>query len=113
MRTSDEASAAARPLLGMGVVLGEYDLVSVPLDAAAVDGLAILITRVEGVTRTETVIQPYAVERVEDPTLTRGREVVSTVGRPGTTVVTYLSYESGGIELGLYQPRHPTAAQPS
>ena len=87
-------------LLGMGVVLGEYDLVSVPLDAAAVDGLAILITRVEGVTRTETVIQPYAVERVEDPTLTRGREVVSTVGRPGTTVVTYLSYESGGIELG-------------
>ena len=84
----------------MGVVLGEHDRVSVSLDAAAVDGLAVLVTRVEGVTRTETLIEPFAVERVEDPTLTRGREVVATVGRPGTTVVTFLAYESDGVELG-------------
>ncbi len=30
-----------------GVVLGEHDLVSVPLDAAAVDGLVVMVTRVQ------------------------------------------------------------------
>lgn len=102
-RTLEVRSAAPtvrEVLREIGVVLGEYDRVSVSLDAAAVDGLAILVSRVQGVTRTETVPEPFQVIRRDDPSLTRGREVVQTVGRPGAKVVTYLSYESDGVELG-------------
>lgn len=83
-----------------GVVLGEYDRVSVSLDASTVDGLAIMVVRVEGVTRAETMPEPFQTVRRDDPSLTRGREVVETVGRPGTKVVTFLAYESEGVELG-------------
>ncbi len=100
-----EAVATTAPtvrevLRELGVVLGEYDRVSVSLDAAAVDGLVVLVTRVEGVMRTETVPEPYATVREEDPTLAKGREVVGTAGRPGAKAVTYLSYEADGVELG-------------
>ena len=100
-----EAVVTAAPtvrevLRELGVVLGEYDRVSVSLDAAAVDGLVVLVTRVEGITRTETVPEPYASVRQEDPMLAAGREVVATAGRPGTKAITYLSYEADGVELG-------------
>lgn len=87
-------------LLELGVVLGEYDRLSVPLDAAAVDDLMVMVTRVEGVTRTETTTEPYTTVRQEDPNLTVGREVVATRGRNGTKAVTYVSYVADGVEVG-------------
>jgi len=102
-RTEDVVTSAPtvrEVLRELGVVLGEYDRVSVSLDAAAVDGLVVLVTRVQGVTRTETVPEPYASVRQEDPSLAAGREIVGTVGRPGTKAVTYLAYEADGVELG-------------
>ena len=102
-RTEDVATAAStvrEVLRELGVVLGEYDRVSVSLDAAAVDGLVVLVTRVQGITRTETVPEPYTSVRQEDPLLAAGREVVGTVGRDGTKAITYLAYEADGVELG-------------
>ena len=102
-RTTDlstTASTVREALTELKVVLGEHDLVSVSLDAAAVDGLAVMITRVDGVTRTETVIVPFEVVRQDDPTLARGREVPSTPGRDGSKIVTYTAYEAGGVEVG-------------
>ena len=94
------ASTVREVLRELGVVLGEYDRVSVSLDAAAVDGLVVLVTRVQGITRTETIAEPYASVRQDDPMLAAGREVVGTTGRPGTKAVTYLAYEADGVELG-------------
>jgi uncharacterized protein YabE (DUF348 family) len=94
------ASTVREALRELGVVLGEHDRVSVPLDAAAVDGLAVLVTRVTGVTRTETVPEPYATVRQDDPMLAAGREVVGRAGQPGTKAVTVLVYEADGVELG-------------
>ena len=109
----DTAAPTVREVLQeMGLVLGEYDRVSVPLDAQAVDGLAVLVSRVEGVTRTETVPEAFATVRREDPSLTRGREVVETVGRPGAKVVTFLSYESDGVELGRMVIAESVVTQP-
>lgn len=102
-RTEDVVTSAPtvrEVLRELGVVLGEYDRVSVSLDAAAVDGVVVLVTRVQGVTRTETVPEPYASVRQEDPSLAAGREIVGTVGRAGTKAVTYLAYEADGVELG-------------
>ena len=87
-------------LLEQEVVLGEFDRVSVPLDAAAVDGLVVLVTRVEGVTRTETMPEPYTSVRQDDPGLAAGREVVATRGRDGTKAVTYVAYVADGVEVG-------------
>ena len=102
-RTEDvvtSASTVREALRELGVVLGEHDRVSVSLDAAAVDGLVVLVTRVQGVTLTETTQEPYATVRQEDPQLAAGREVVATAGRPGTKAVTFLSYQADGVELG-------------
>lgn len=102
-RTEDTVTSAPtvrEVLRELGVVLGEYDRVSVSLDAAAVDGLVVLVTRVQGVTRTETMPEAYTSVRQEDATLAAGREVVATVGRNGTKAVTYLAYEADGVELG-------------
>ncbi len=85
-----------------GVVLGEHDLVSVPLDAPAVDGLVVLVTRVTTVIATEATPVPFSTVRRDDATLAKGTEVVSVAGRAGSHVVTFESYRSGagGVEVG-------------
>jgi uncharacterized protein YabE (DUF348 family) len=94
------ASTVREALTELGVVLGEHDRVSVSLDASAVDGLVVMIDRVTGVTRSETVGEPFATIRQDDATLAQGREVVAQTGREGAKVVTFLAYEVGGVETG-------------
>lgn len=94
------ASTVREVLRESDVVLGEHDLVSVSLDAAAVDGLMVIITRVDTVIRTEDLAHPFSTVRTEDGTLVRGREVVSQRGREGVSTVTYESYEADGVEVG-------------
>ena len=97
---STTAPTVREVLLDADVVLGEYDTVSVALDAAAVDGLMVLVTRVAGVARSETTTMPFETVRKDDVTLAQGREVVSVRGAEGTRAVTYLAYEVGGVEVG-------------
>ncbi|HEY3437159.1 MAG TPA: ubiquitin-like domain-containing protein [Actinotalea sp.] len=101
--TQDVSTAALtvrEVLQEQGVVLGEHDQVSVPLDAAAVDGLMVMVTRVQAVPLTETTPQPFETVRTDDPTLAQGREVVSVRGRDGSSAVTYVSYQVAGVEVG-------------
>ena len=83
-----------------GVVLGDHDVVSVPLDAAVVDGLVILVTRVQTVIGSQAVTVPFQVVRQDDASLLRGREVVATRGQEGQQVVTYEAYLVDGVEIG-------------
>ena len=83
-----------------GVVLGEHDQVSVALDAQAVDGLMIMITRVQGVLASETTALPFQSVRQDDETLDTGREVVEVHGREGSSTVTFWSYQVNGAEIG-------------
>lgn len=94
------ASTVRESLRELQVVLGEYDRVSVPLDAAAVDGLVVKIDRVAGVTLSGESAQPYQTVQEEDSDLARGQEIVSVEGREGRAVVTYVSYQVGGVEIG-------------
>ena len=87
-------------LQDQGVVLGEFDQVSVPLDAAAVDGLMVMVTRVQAVPLTETSVQPFETLREDDPSLVVGREVVAVPGSPGSSAVSYVSYQVAGVEVG-------------
>lgn len=97
---STSASTVREALREAGVLLGEHDRVSVSLDAAAVDGLMVIVTRVETVIRTEDVVQPFATVRRDDPVLVKGREVVSQRGREGVRTITYQSYEADGVQVG-------------
>ena len=83
-----------------GVVLGENDQVSVALDAAAVDGLVVMVSRVQDVPLSETTVQPYETVREDDPELTQGREIVEVAGQPGSRAVSFLSHQVGGVEIG-------------
>ena len=83
-----------------GVVLGENDQVSVALDAAAVDGLVIMVSRVQDVPASETAALPFETVREDDPTLLEGREVVQVRGREGRRAVSFLSHQVGGVEIG-------------
>lgn len=80
----------------IGLVLNEGDQVSVPLDATAVDGLVVLVTRAaqSGDTATEAV--PFTEVEVPDPTLSKGTRRVKVAGRAGQQVVTYATKVVGG-----------------
>jgi len=84
----------------IGLVLEEADQVSVPLDAAAVDGLVVLVTR--AVTSGETVTEavPFEVQEIEDPTLVKGNKVVKNAGRAGQRTTTYSLDVVGGVVVG-------------
>jgi uncharacterized protein YabE (DUF348 family) len=83
-----------------GVVLGDHDLVSVPLDAAAVDGLVVMVTRVQTTVGSQTVTVAHRTVRKDDPSILRGTEVVASAGHDGKEVVTYEAYLVGGVEVG-------------
>lgn len=87
-------------LKDIGLVLEEGDQVSVPLDAAAVDGLVVLVTRAASGGETVTEAMPFEEERVEDDTLTKGTELVSQAGRAGVRTTTYRLDVVGGVVVG-------------
>ncbi len=95
-----------------GVVLGEHDMVSVPLDAAAVDGLVVMVTRVQTVIGSETVTTPYETVREKDSSLLKGKEVVATTGEDGRGVVTFEAYLVDGTEVGRTVLTESVLAEP-
>lgn len=82
-----------------GIVLGEGDETSAPLDAAAVDGMLVLISRAATASDTVTEVLPFAVEESEDPTLPKGQRVVVTTGQVGEATTTYAVQTVGGVEV--------------
>jgi resuscitation-promoting factor RpfB len=94
------APTVREALQDAGLVLAEGDHVSVPLDATAVDGLMVLVTR--AVVSTTAVVEelPFTETVVDDPALLEGRTRVETEGRAGQRQVTYAVRTLGGAEVG-------------
>ena len=84
----------------IGLVMDEGDQVSVPLDAAAVDGLVVLVTRAATSGETLTEVVPFEVREVEDPTLVKGNKVVRSKGKAGARTTTYALDVVGGVVVG-------------
>jgi resuscitation-promoting factor RpfB len=87
-------------LKDIGLVLDEGDEVSVPLDATAVDGLAVLVTRAQTDAETKTEAVKFAVEEIDDPGLAKGTKVVVTKGKAGIRTTTYQLDIVGGVVTG-------------
>ena len=93
------APTVREALQDAGLVLGEGDHVSVPLDATVVDGLMVLVTRAVAATTTVVEELPFTESVVEDPTLTVGERRVETQGRVGKREKTYATTTVGGAEI--------------
>jgi len=93
-------STVREMLYEAGVVLGEHDLVSVPLDAAAVDGLLVMVTRVTTSITSQTTSIAFDTVRQDDAALAKGTEIVTVTGRAGSHIVTFESHRAGEVEVG-------------
>ncbi|MFD7022369.1 ubiquitin-like domain-containing protein [Promicromonospora sukumoe] len=72
-----------------GIALADGDITSVPLDAAAVDGMIVMVSRDASSSRTVTEVVPFETETVEDPSLPEGYESIRTAGVAGEATVKY------------------------
>lgn len=79
-----------------GITLAEGDVTSVPLDAAAVDGMVVMVSRDVSSSKTVTEVLPFETTTVEDPELPKGYESIRTAGVPGEAEVTYEVKTVGG-----------------
>lgn len=79
-----------------GIKLSDGDVTSVPPDAAAVDGMVIMVSRDASSSRTVTEVLPFETETIEDPSLPEGYESIRTAGVAGEVKVTYAVKTVGG-----------------
>ncbi len=90
-------------LKDIGLVLDQGDQVSVPLDAAAVDGLVVMVTRAASTGQKVTEAVPFDTQEVADPTLINGTTKVKTPGRVGVRTTTYQVDVVGGVVVSRTQ----------
>ncbi|MHB1490010.1 MAG: aggregation-promoting factor C-terminal-like domain-containing protein, partial [Cellulomonas sp.] len=90
----------------------EGDQVSVPLDATAVDGLVVLVTRAAQSGDSVTQAVPFAEVDVPDPTLSAGTRRVKVAGRAGLQVVTYSTKVVGGAVVSRTPIATKTTIEP-
>jgi len=83
----------------IGLVLQEGDQVSVPLDATAVDGLVVMVTRAAQGSGTAVEALPFVEKTVDDPTLAVGIRKVTKPGKAGQQQITYATNLLGGAEV--------------
>ncbi|MEU7303690.1 ubiquitin-like domain-containing protein [Streptomyces sp. NPDC007206] len=80
-----------------GITLHGQDTTSVPPDSFPRDGQTVTVLRISGTREVREEEIPFKVERVKDPTLFRGAEVVVQSGRPGLRRDTYLLRTVNGV----------------
>ena len=81
------------------ISLGEDDRTSVPLGAAAVDGMVVVVNRGGTASDIVTEVVPFETERIESDDLPKGHETVRTRGVPGERVTTYEVHTLDGAEV--------------
>ena len=94
------ATTVRDALRDIGLVLNEGDQMSVPLDAAAVDGLAVLVTRGQSSGEVVTEALPFETQEIEDDGLVKGTRIVTQAGRAGVRTTTYDLEVVGGVVVG-------------
>ncbi|MGW1956247.1 ubiquitin-like domain-containing protein [Streptomyces sp. NPDC001920] len=80
-----------------GITLRGQDTTSVPLDGFPRDGQTVTVLRITGRKEIRDEAIAFAVERIEDPSVFRGTEVVERAGEPGLRRVTYSLRTVNGV----------------
>ncbi|MFJ6484329.1 MULTISPECIES: ubiquitin-like domain-containing protein [unclassified Streptomyces] len=97
-RTIRTNAATVREALDQaGITLQDQDTTSVPPTDFPRDGQIVTVLRVTGTREVREERIPYETEKVKDPELFAGTEVVERVGRPGARRVTYSLRTVNGV----------------
>ncbi|MFF8832571.1 ubiquitin-like domain-containing protein [Streptomyces sp. NPDC015131] len=91
------AATVGEALDQAGITLGRRDTTSVPAGSFPRDGQTVTIMRITDTREIHEEPIPYDVERVEDPALHQGTEVVERQGRQGVRRITYSLRTVNGV----------------
>ncbi|MGW6393592.1 ubiquitin-like domain-containing protein [Streptomyces sp. NPDC055103] len=91
------AATIREALAEAGITLSGQDTTSVAADAFPRDGQTVTVLRITGSRQTREEAIPYAVEKVRDPELFAGTEVVERQGVAGLRRVTYTLRTVNGV----------------
>jgi uncharacterized protein YabE (DUF348 family) len=95
-----------------GITLRGQDTTSVPPGSFPRDGQTVTVLRITGTREVREERIPFAVRRVDDPTVFRGTEVVERAGRPGLRRVTYSLRTVNGVRQKPRLLRSEVVRQP-
>ncbi|MFI8521491.1 ubiquitin-like domain-containing protein [Streptomyces sp. NPDC085481] len=95
-----------------GLTLAGQDTTSVPPGSFPRDGQTITVLRITGTQEIREEPVPYAVERVRDPGLFAGTEVVERQGVPGVRRVTYTLRTVNGVRQKPRRVGEETVREP-
>ncbi|WP_245534387.1 ubiquitin-like domain-containing protein [Xylanimonas cellulosilytica] len=94
------AQASVRDVLReAGISLADGDVTSVPLGAAAVEGMVVVVARSSMGADTVTEVLPFETRIVEESALPQGYRHVRTAGRPGEATTSYAIRSLNGAEV--------------
>ncbi|MER5489174.1 ubiquitin-like domain-containing protein [Streptomyces sp. NPDC002812] len=95
-----------------GITLHGQDATSVPADSFPRDGQTVTVLRITGTREIREERIPYVTERVKDPALFAGTEVVERSGRPGARRVTYSLRTVNGVRQKPRRVAEETVREP-
>ncbi|WP_420717759.1 ubiquitin-like domain-containing protein [Streptomyces sp. H27-S2] len=95
-----------------GITLRGEDTTSVPPTAFPRDGQTVTVLRITGSREVREERIPYLTERVKDPALFAGTEVVERAGRPGARRVTYSLRTVNGVRQKARRIAEETVREP-
>ncbi|SDM80122.1 Uncharacterized conserved protein YabE, contains G5 and tandem DUF348 domains [Streptomyces sp. cf386] len=95
-----------------GITLRGQDTTSVPLDTFPRDGQAVTVLRITGRKEIRDEAIDFAVERVEDPAVFKGTEVVERAGVPGLRRITYSLRMVNGVRQKPRRIRSEVVREP-
>ncbi|MBW5486481.1 resuscitation-promoting factor, partial [Streptomyces bambusae] len=95
-----------------GITLQGEDTTSVPPDSFPRDGQTVTVLRITGTREVREERIPFGTERVEDPSLFAGTEVVERAGRPGARRVTYALVTVNGVRQKPRRIAEETVREP-
>nr|WP_229885953.1 resuscitation-promoting factor [Streptomyces subrutilus] len=112
-RTIRTNAATVREALDQaGITLRDQDATSVPATAFPRDGQTVTVLRITGTREVREERLPYGTERVKDPTLFAGTEVVERAGQPGARRVTYSLRTVNGVRQRPRRIAEETVREP-
>ncbi|MFK0169314.1 ubiquitin-like domain-containing protein [Streptomyces sp. NPDC090306] len=95
-----------------GITLRGEDTTSVAAGSFPRDGQTVTVLRITGTQEVREEQIPFAVRRVEDPTIFRGTESVEEPGRPGLRRITYTLRSVNGVRQRPHRVRAEVVREP-
>ena len=99
LRLSSYGETVAQLIQRSNLVLGQYDVLSVPMDAMTYDGMEITVFQAVKRTETYSTSIPFNTNYCYDDSIPKGEQVVLTAGQDGKVLYTATVFYADGKEV--------------